>query len=220
MAAVDEWLGLALASRGLEMTDICMVVVEGARARCNVESLSVQEPRVSASQAARAESVNLACDIWRWSSARVTSQLPFAEVGPVSLVPIPVPCVIRKVPRYSGTSAPRYLPTLPHLFGGARAFGAELALGGATAAQLASSRFRYGRDNRLGCQSTWPSQRKAGLFRNTSPEQDESAGDRQGRKSSLFPPLPDDRLFRSSTGQTGAARYYDLPTVLDPLRLG
>lgn len=162
----------------MEMTDICMVVVEGARACCNVESLSVQEPRVSASQAARAESVNLACDIWRWSSARVTSQLPLRKWGPC---PCANPSAMRNTEGTVVQVPPGTCRRRPSFRGRARLWGA------ATAAQLASSRFRYGRDNRLGCQSTWPSQRKAGLFRNTSPEQDKSAGDRQGRKSSLFP---------------------------------
>lgn len=47
--------------------DSYTVAVEGVLVVCMVESMSVHEPRVSASQAA--QSVNLACDLWRWSSA-------------------------------------------------------------------------------------------------------------------------------------------------------
>lgn len=79
----------------------------------------------------------------------------------------------KEVRGYKGTKVPG-----PSFRGRARLGGPAAQLDA-----LASSRFKIRRDNRLGCQSTRPGQSKAGLFRNTSPEQEKTAGDKHGGKS-------------------------------------
>lgn len=128
-----------------------------------------------------------------------------------------------KIQGHRGTEVQRYKGTChPGTFGGCPSFRGRARLG--TAAQLAamaSSRFRYGQDNL----PSWLSEHMARpmqgwTFSKHIARTREESRRQASREEPLVPRHCSVSLsFVPPPGKTGAARYYALSTVLEPVTL-